>query len=279
MSYYETFTESEDTNAKDTEDNAVMVSDMVADVGRVIDLLDQKLSKADPVGTAIQTEQIVASQNEIAYRQHRDAAEGAQQAAKQYERASQLKASGEHIAQMQDRILAKNRGVLGGMNADIMTAKRVATINQQNTIHANNVTDYMRVSIIFLCVAIVLMFLFGIGMTLMKRVMDHPLILLQLLLVLLGVIYVIVMLYKVLTNTNHYRMLYQEREFPFYKPDGDVEEEDCECPDAVTPTDTEPVDRCASPDKANNAAITDAVAEVAEAAAAAATGPKCGANN
>ena len=224
-------------------------TDQAQAITEAIQKMEDTISTLDPVRKAITTEQAVALQNATVSKQLFDAAQGAEQAGVAYERAKQLEASGEHIAQMQERVLQRNRQALGGMNADIMTAKRVATINQQNTIYANNVTDYLQTSILFLCVAIVIMFGFGMGMSLLKGVMAHPVVLMQALLILLATVYIIVMLYKVITNWNHYRMLYQERVFPLYRFEDEVQTEECECPEAkvvvVDKVDKEPKDPCA----------------------------------
>lgn len=242
-------------------------TDQAQAITEAIQKMEDTISALDPVRKAITTEQAVALQNATVSQQLFDAAQGAEQAGVAYERAKQLEASGEHIAQMQERVLQRNRQALGGMNADIMTAKRVATINQQNTIYANNVTDYLQTSIIFLCVAIVIMFGFGIGMPFLKGVMAHPVVLMQALLILLATVYVIVMLYKVITNWNHYRMLYQERVFPLYRFEDEVQTEECECPEAKVvvedKVDKEPENPCADDVEEVDTAkdTTDAVIE------------------
>ena len=231
--------------------NVTDATDQAQAITEAIQNMEDTINTLDPVRKAITTEQAVALQNANVSQQLFDAAQGAEQAGVAFERAKQLEASGEYIAQMQERVLKRNRQALGGMNADIMTAKRVATINQQNTIYADNVTDYLQTSIIFLCVAIVIMFGFGMGMSLLKGVMAHPVVLMQALLILLATVYIIVMLYKVITNWNHYRMLYQERVFPLYKfDDEDVKGEECDCPEAkvVQVREAKPKDPCADDD-------------------------------
>ena len=281
---YETFTPLPTTADATTEDTkqGMKVTDVVDQaqaITEAIQNMEDTINTLDPVRKAITTEQAVALQNATVSQQMFDAAQGAEQAGVAYERAKQLEASGEHISQLQERVLQRNRQALGGMNADIMTAKRVATINQQNTIYANNVTDYLQTSIIFLCVAIVIMFGFGMGMSALKGVMAHPVVLMQALLILLATVYVIVMLYKVITNWNHYRMLYQERVFPLYRFDKDeVQTEDCDCPEekvVVEDTeDKEPENPCADdvedadattePMDATIEAASDKLEEVAE---------------
>ena len=250
---YETFdplaSASNTTNDPTVGDRVTDATNQAQAITEAIQKMDDTLNGLDQVRKAVNTEQAVALQNATVSQQLFDAAQDAEKAGVAYERAKQLEASGEHIAQMQERVLQRNRQALGGMNADIMTAKRVATINQQNTIYANNVTDYLQTSVLFLCVAIVIMFGFGMGMPFLKGLMAHPVVLMQALLILLATVYVIVMLYKVITNWNHYRMLYQERVFPLYKFDDDnVNSEECECPEAkVVVKDTvnkEPEESC-----------------------------------
>lgn len=271
---YETFEALPTTADATTEDPTQAASvqdaaDQAQAITEAIQKMEDTISTLDPVRKAITTEQAVALQNATVSQQMFDAAQGAEQAGVAYERAKQLEASGEHIAQMQERVLQRNRQALGGMNADIMTAKRVATINQQNTIYANNVTDYLQTSIIFLCVAIVIMFGFGMGMSALKGVMAHPVVLMQALLILLATVYIIVMLYKVITNWNHYRMLYQERVFPLYRFEDEVQTEECECPEAKVvvedKVDKEPKDPCAD-DVEDADAATEPVDAVIEAA-------------
>lgn len=269
---YETFEAHQTAADGTTEDpeQAAYVQDAIDQthsITEIIQNMEDTIRTHDPVRKAITTEQAVALQNATVSQQLFDAAQGAEQAGVAYERAKQLEASGEHIAQMQERVLQRNRQALGGMNADIMTAKRVATINQQNTIYANNVTDYLQTSIIFLCVAIVIMFGFGMGMSALKGVMAHPVVLMQALLILLATVYIIVMLYKVITNWNHYRMLYQERVFPLYRFEDEVQTEECECPEAKVvvedKVDKEPENPCADDVEDADAAteLVDAVIE------------------
>ena len=206
-------------------------ADMMDTIKDLVNQLQDNLDQIDPKIKALRTEQNISLQNAIANKELNDAVINAERAGVSYERAIQLEESGKYIAEMQERVLQRNRQALGGINADIMTAKRIATVNQQNTIHANNVTDYMQTSIIFLCVAIVVMFIFGMAMNFFKRFIAHPVVIMQVLLIVLATIYIIVILYKVITNTNHYNMLYQERVFPYYAFDNKVSSEECDCPD------------------------------------------------
>ena len=113
------------------------------------------------------------------------------------------------------------------LNADTMTAKRVATINQQNTIHSNVVSGYMQLTIICLCVAVVVMFPFAFEAV--RDVFRHPFVVMQVLLMLIAVAYIVVVVLRLWANRNHYWMLYQERVFQTPKKlpsDG----KECKCP-------------------------------------------------
>ena len=153
-----------------------------------------------------------------------------------YQTAIQLEKSGAHIENVQNKVSNHNQNILSNLLSDIMTAKRVATINQQNTIHANVVTEYMQLCCIFFAIAIVIMFLFSIGAV--RSFFSHPFVVMQILLVLLFTILVIIIIYRVFMNNNHYWMLYQERVFPDIKEIDAVM--DKTCPDTTTTTPTQP---------------------------------------
>ena len=113
------------------------------------------------------------------------------------------------------------------LNADTMTAKRVATINQQNTIHSNVVSGYMQLTIICLCVAVVVMFPFAFGAV--RNIFRHPFVLMQVLLMIIAAVYIVIVLVRLWANRNHYWMLYQERVFNVLPPlHADAKE--CKCP-------------------------------------------------
>lgn len=156
-----------------------------------------------------------------------------------YQTAIQLEKSGAHIENVQKKVSTHNQNILSNLSSDIMTAKRVATINQQNTIHANVVTEYMQLCCIFFAIAIVIMFLFSIGAV--RSFFSHPFVVMQILLVLLFTILVIIIIYRVFMNNNHYWMLYQERVFPDMKEiDAVMDIMDKTCPDTTTTTPTQP---------------------------------------
>lgn len=128
-----------------------------------------------------------------------------------YQTAVQLEKTGQHVGDVQKKVSKYNEDILAKLASDSMTAKRVATINQQNTIHRNIVTEYMQLCSIFLAVGIVIMFIFSFSVV--RSFFRHPYVLMQGLLVVLFIILAIIIIYRVVKNDNHYWMLYQERIF------------------------------------------------------------------
>ena len=51
----------------------------------------------------------------------------------------------------------------------------------------------------------------------------------EILLIILGSVLLIIILYKLIMNSNHYNMLYQERVFPVYQFETDDDDKDCNC--------------------------------------------------
>lgn len=100
---------------------------------------------------------------------------------------------------------------LSKFNGDTMTARRVGTIYQQNVIRTNVIIGYMQFCSIFFCVAILLMFPFAF--TMVRSFFKHPVVVVQILLIALVVVGIIIVLLRLWSNRNHYRMLYQERVF------------------------------------------------------------------
>lgn len=153
--------------------------------------------------------------------------------ANNYQTAMQLEKTGEHVGNVQLEVSKHNQQILAQLASDTMTAKRVATINQQNTLHVNIVAGYMQLCSIFLAVGIVIMFFFSIPIV--RSFFAHPYVLMQSLLVILFVILAIIIIYRVVSNDNHYWMLHQERVFTdpsqyekAFKP---------KCPDTTPPPD------------------------------------------
>ncbi len=115
---------------------------------------------------------------------------------------------------------------LSQFNGDSMTAKRVATLSQQNLIQTNVVIGYMQICCIFFAVAILVIFPFAFSVV--RGFFRHPMIVMQILLIILVVVAVVIMLLHLWANRNHYLMLYQERVFAspkiYTKKDSD-----CDC--------------------------------------------------
>ena len=160
--------------------------------------------------------QIAAMNRELANTHIQDAISGVRDSAKNYQTAVQLQKTGEHVGQVQQQLLQRNKHILANLSADAMTAKRVATINQQHSIQARVVTEYIQLCSIFFGVAILIMFVFSLGPV--RTFFKHSFAAMQIMLCVLMSILVFLILYRVAANRNHYWMLYQERVFPNYDP-------------------------------------------------------------
>jgi hypothetical protein len=132
----------------------------------------------------------------------------------------QTNAQNQNIKKLQDQVLNKNNKNIANLNTDILTAKRVATINKQELIHTQVTCDYLRICIIFVAIAVVILFFSSI------QLLPHMI--MEMLLILLGTVLLIIILYKLIMNSNHYNMLYQERVFPMYM-DAEEDDKDCNC--------------------------------------------------
>ena len=180
-----------------------------------------------PENAAKIARQIAAMNRELANAHIQDAIAGVRDSAKHYQTAVQLQRTGEHVGQVQKQLLDRNKRILANLSADTMTAKRVATINQQHSIQARVVTQYMQLCSIFFGVAIVAMFVFTLSPV--RSFFKHPFAAMQIVLSVLLAVLVIMILYRVIANRNHYWMLYQERVFPVYDKNIDTSKKS-ECP-------------------------------------------------
>lgn len=171
--------------------------------------------------------QIAAMNRELANAHIQDAITGVRDSAKHYQTAVQLQKTGEHVGNVQKQLLDRNKKILANLSADTMTAKRVATINQQHSIQARVATQYVQLCSIFFGIAILSMFLFSLGPV--RSFFKHPFAAMQIALSVLLATLVILILYRVITNRNHYQMLYQERVFPNYNTNIDTSNKS-ECP-------------------------------------------------
>tara|TARA_Y200000002_G_scaffold371012_1_gene367177 strand:+ start:2458 stop:3270 length:813 start_codon:yes stop_codon:yes gene_type:complete len=137
---------------------------------------------------------------------------------------SQTLAQNQNMKKLQNQVMSKNNADISKLNTDILTAKRVATINKQELIHTTVVCDYLRLCIIFFAIALIVTFLSSIKLV--------PHIIMEMLLITLGTILLIMIIYRLIMNSNHYNMLYQERVFPLHDG-GQDEDDDCNCDNEV----------------------------------------------
>ena len=133
---------------------------------------------------------------------------------------SQTIAQNQNMKKLQNQVMSKNNADISKLNTDILTEKRVKNINKQELIHTTVVCDYLRLCIIFFAIALVVTFLSSIKLV--------PHIIMEMLLITLGTILLIMIIYRLIMNSNHYNMLYQERVFPLHD-DGQDDDDDCNC--------------------------------------------------
>lgn len=139
-----------------------------------------------------------------------------------YQNAAQrMSNTAEYIDGMQNVIENSNSKKLGDINADMMTARRVAGINTENVIRIENISSYFRICIITLCVAILIMAPCVLGY------ISLPLA--NILLVVLATGMAIALIYRAYDNSNRLSMLFPEREWPLVAMNKDSDEE-CACP-------------------------------------------------
>lgn len=105
-----------------------------------------------------------------------------------------------------NKIYDANASKIAGLNADIMTSKRLGTIHSQNLIHTRNTCDSLKITIVFVCFAILVAFCAVVNV-LSYGVAQYGVAAIILALV-------VVLIVRALRNNNHYHMLYQERVFP-----------------------------------------------------------------
>lgn len=158
--------------------------------------------------------QIAAMNRQLADAHIQNTIEDVRESAQKYQTAVQLQKTGEHISTVQKKLLQRNKKVLANLSADTMTAKRVATINQQNSIQARVTTEYLHLCSTFVGVAIVIMCLFTLAPV--RSFFKHSFAVMQILLAVLFGILLLVIVIRLIANRNHYQMLYQERVFPNY---------------------------------------------------------------
>lgn len=156
--------------------------------------------------------QVAAMNRQLANMHIQDTISGVRASAQKYQTAMQLQKTGEHINTVQKKLLQRNKKVLANLSADTMTAKRVATINHQNSIQARITITYLQLCSIFVGAAIVIMCLFVLQPV--RSFFKHSFAVMQILLTVLFGILLLVVVVRLIANRNHYHMLHQERVFP-----------------------------------------------------------------
>lgn len=176
--------------------------------------LDTLQKKENPESAELISREIASMNHAIANMHLEKTLDQVNTSATNFKTAKQLEQTGEHIGNVQQQILSRNKKILANLASDSMTAKRVATINQQHAIHAKVVTEYVQLCSIFLCVAILIMFVFSLAPV--RTFFTHSFLIMQILLSILTGILLFIIAYRLIINRNHYAMLYQERVFPTY---------------------------------------------------------------
>ena len=202
----------DDSNKPTTADTVATLQNLAAATIITQDDLNTEYNKMNTVTAFKIARQIATMNRELADANIQDAISGVRDSAKHYKTAVQLQETGKHVGQIQEQLLRRNEKILANLSSDSMTAKRVATINQQHAIHARVVTEYVQLCSIFFGIAIVIMFVFSLGPV--RTFFKHPFAAMQIVLSVLTAVLVFLILYRVVANRNHYQMLYQERVFP-----------------------------------------------------------------
>jgi hypothetical protein len=109
-------------------------------------------------------------------------------------------------------IKKNNMTKIAGLNADTMTAKRLSTLQSQKLIYTRNISDNVKMAIVFAC--FIIFFLFCATATVGTIV---PFAVAEWCMIILSVIYIIIQISRALTNLNQYHMLTQERVFDMVK--------------------------------------------------------------
>ncbi len=100
-----------------------------------------------------------------------------------------------------------NRAKIAGLNADIMTAKRIGTIHSQNLIQTRAISDNLKLTIVFACFAVIMMFLSTENVAIIPFAMAETAVLV------LTFVCGCILISRWMYNMNRYNMLTQERVF------------------------------------------------------------------
>lgn len=202
----------DDSNKPTTADTVAMGQNLAATTIITQDDMNAEYNKHNTATAFKIARQIATMNRELANAHIQDTISGVRDSAKHYKTAIQLEETGKHVGRIQEQLLRRNEKILANLSSDSMTAKRVATINQQHAIQARVATDYVQLCSIFFGIAIVILFVFSLSPV--RAFFKHPFAAMQIVLLVLTAILVFIILYRVVANRNHYQMLYQERVFP-----------------------------------------------------------------
>lgn len=203
----------ETPNSSDDQATSNAVQSMQDIVGSV-NAMDQLPTDNGSSNATKIAHQIAAMNRQLADAHIQNTIEDVRESAQKYQTAVQLQKTGEHISTVQNELIQRNKKVLANLSADTMTAKRVATINQQNSMQARVTTEYLHLCSTFVGVAIVIICLFTLAPV--RSFFKHSFAVMQILLAVLFGILLLVIVIRLIANQNHYQMLYQERVFPNY---------------------------------------------------------------
>ena len=134
--------------------------------------------------------------------------------------AQRMEHTANYMNNMQDVIRDSNHQKLSDINADLMTSKRLSSINTEAVVRMEDDTLYLRSFIIAMCVAILVMVLC------VSKVVSLPVTNILLAVIVLSL--AIALIAHAVDNSNRLSMLFPEREWPLYKDMMPVEEE-CAC--------------------------------------------------
>ena len=127
----------------------------------------------------------------------------------------------DYAAQLQATVADSREAQLRNINVDLMTSKRLASLNTEATVRLQNECAYLRSFVVALCVAIIVMVLC------VTKVISFPVA--TAIVGAVAVILVSALIVSAVQNANRYRMLYPEREWPLHTDTPKEDEDDCGC--------------------------------------------------
>lgn len=140
-----------------------------------------------------------------------------------YDAAIKLNSDANYIKSLQNTLYTVNSNKLGAINSDLMTSNRVASINTEEYRAVANTNQYLKMSIIFECVVIIILVLAHMNLSFL------PAIALKSVLIVVTILFLIVLAIRAYYGRSKYRMLTVEKDF--LDPQEAVEEtSSCGCP-------------------------------------------------